>query len=622
MQRLRRRMVQIALIASFGLTTATARAADPPAPERAANFTLRDVAGKPFALHDLKGKKAVVVVFLSFECPVSTSYAPTLSKLAQTYATRGVAFVGVDSSDDLDARAVAKQAEGLKLPFPVLRDAKCQVADSLDARTAPEAFVLDSELAVCYRGRVDNGYAARLRKNAQTTRHDLREALDEVLAGKPVSVPVTKPVGCPIVREHSGKPTTAVTFHRDVEPILQARCQQCHRPGEVGPFSLTTYKQAVRWAADLKDYTQSRKMPPWKPVGGLPFHNERRLSDKEIATFAAWADGGTPEGDPGDAPPRRTFAEGWQLGVPDLVLTVPEEMTVGAAGNDLFRCFVLPTNLLEDRYVTAYEVRPGNKRVVHHTLNVYDGTGKARELERQQRERSRPDDADRGPGYTVQMGYGFAPQGGLGGWAPGSQGRSLPEGTGFSLPKGADVVIQVHYHRTGRVEKDRTSIGLYFAKKPVARPFKNITIPGWFLMIPPESSHFRVHGSVEVEQDCTVHSVMPHMHMLGREIKVSLKPPRGNPTTLVAINDWDYNWQESYFFKEPVKINVGTRLEVDAYYDNSSANPNNPSRFPLPVVFGEQTTDEMCFVFLGATSDTPGKIRVRSKERPARPKKN
>jgi peroxiredoxin len=621
MQRLHCQTLSLALTASLCLAGGVS-AGEPPAPERAANFTLTDASGKPFALHDLKGKKAVVVVFLSFECPVSTGYAPTLAKIAEAYGPRGVAFVGVDSSDDLDAAAVARQAAGLKLPFPVLKDVHFRAADALDARTAPEAFVLDGDFAVRYHGRVDNSYAARLRKNVQTTRHDLREALDEVLSGRPVSVPVTKAVGCPIVRERAGAATAAVTYHHDVEPILQAQCQQCHRPGEVGPFSLMTYKQAVRWATDMKDYTQSRKMPPWKPVEGGPFHNERRLSDKEIATLATWADGGTPEGDPKDAPPPRNFAEGWQLGTPDLVLTVPEEMTVAAGGDDLFRCFVLPTNLAEDRYVVAYEVRPANKRVVHHTLNVYDRTGRARELEQKQREKAKPDDEDRGPGYTVQMGYGFIPQGQLGGWAPGARARTLPEGTGFPLPKGSDVVIQVHYHRTGRVEKDRTSIGLYFAKKPVERPFKNVTLPGWFWMIPPSSPHYHIHGTVELEQDCTLHSVMPHMHMLGREIKVALTPPGGKPTTLVAINDWDYNWQETYFFKDPVPVKAGTKLEVDAYYDNSSKNPNNPSHFPLPVFFGEQTTDEMCFVFLGATSDTPGKIRVRSKDRPARPKKN
>jgi hypothetical protein len=189
--------------------------------------------------------------------------------------------------------------------------------------------------------------------------------------------------------------------------------------------------------------------------------------------------------------------------------------------------------------------------------------------------------------------------------------RRLPEGTGYFLPRGSDVVVQVHYHRNGRVEKDRTSVGLYFARGPVQRQFQSVVIPGRFWFIPAGSERYRVEGGVEVLRDCTLHSVMPHMHMLGKEIKVTLTPPGGKPRTLVAIKDWDYNWQESYFFREPIAVRAGTRLAVEAVYDNSAGNPNNPFHPPRPVLFGEQTDNEMCFVFLGATSDTPGRIRVR-----------
>jgi mono/diheme cytochrome c family protein len=415
-----------------------------------------------------------------------------------------------------------------------------------------------------------------------------------------------------VCRAEADKAPAKTTYYRDVLPILQERCQQCHRPGEVGPFSLMTYADAANWAADIKQYTQSRRMPPWKPVAGVAFHNERKLTDKELATLAAWADGGTPEGNSKDAPPPRKFVEGWQLGTPDLVLTVPEEMTIGASGDDLFRCFVLPTNLKEDKSVVAIEVRPGNNKVVHHTLNFVDLTGQARKLEQREREREKKEnERDHGPGYTVAMGIGFLPQGNLAGWAPGQLARTLPEGTGYPLAKGADVVIQVHYHRTGKVEKDRTSIGLYFAKKPVEKPFKGMVIRGQFWMIPPANPHFRVQGGIEVDQDCRLYSVMPHMHKLGREIAVTITPPGGQPSTLVAIKDWDYNWQETYLLKQPIDIKAGTKIHVDAYYDNSSSNPNSTSQGKLPVFFGEQTTDEMCFIFLGATSDKFGRIRVR-----------
>jgi hypothetical protein len=267
--------------------------------------------------------------------------------------------------------------------------------------------------------------------------------------------------------------------------------------------------------------------------------------------------------------------------------------------------------------VTALEVRPGNKRVVHHTLNFFDRSGHGRELEKKERERKKKaGEQDSGPGYSVAMGVGFVPLrpgefGGLGGWAPGQRARNLPAEAGYLLPRGADVLVQVHYHRNGRVEKDRTTIGLYFAKRPVKTQWKSLVIRGNFWWIPKNVEHHRVAGGISVDQDCVVHSVMPHMHMLGREIQVTVTPPGGKPATLVAIKDWDYNWQETYFLKESLPVKKGTRIEVEAFYDNSEGNPNNPFNPPRLVPFGEQTDNEMCFVFLGATSDRPGRIRFR-----------
>jgi peroxiredoxin/mono/diheme cytochrome c family protein len=588
------------------------------------NVTIPGVDGKPFALHGLKGHKAVVVVFLSFDCPVSNHYAATLADLHKAYAGKGVAFVGVNSSDDLDAAGMARQAEAFKLPFPILKDEKHALAEALKAETAPEAFVLDPNFVLRYRGRIDNTFAARLKKNQQTTSFDLKAALDDLLAGKDVALPATRAIGCPIPRDRVVAREGKVTFYRDVLPILQNRCQSCHRPGEVGPFPLLTYNQAVNWCSDIKEYTQNRKMPPWKPVAGPAFHNERRLSDSEIATLASWVDANTPEGDPKDAPPAAHFIDGWQLGKPDLILSVDEDVVVGPGGRDLFRSLVLPTNLPEDKYVVAFEVRPGNARVLHHTLNFIDLTGKGRELEKKEKERAKkPGEQDSGPGYTVSMGIGFSPQGGLGGWAPGQIGRYLPEGTGYLLPKGADVIVQAHYHRTGRVEKDRIQIGLYFAKKPAVTRLEALVLPGRFVYIPAGENHFGVNGTIEILQDCTLHSVMPHMHMLGREIKVTITPPEGKPYSLIAIKDWDYNWQETYFLKESQAIKAGTRIAVEAFYDNTDKNPSNPNRPAKMVIFGEQTDNEMCFVFLGVTSSKGERVRskVVDNRKPAEDKK-
>jgi mono/diheme cytochrome c family protein len=580
------------------------------------DLPIRGADGKPIRLPD---GKATVVVFLSFDCPVSNSYAATLSDLAKEYEPKGVGFVGLCPCD-ATAAEVEKQARDFHVGFPIYKDDGLAAADVLKAATTPEVFLLDRHSVLRYRGRIDNGYYARLKKSPQVTSHDLKNALDDLLAAKPVRQPATPTVGCPIVRQtpvaHAPGPPAA-TYYRDIAPILQAHCQGCHRPGEVGPFALTSYKQAVKWASDIKDYTRDGRMPPWKPAEAAhAFAGDRRLADKDIATLAAWVDAGTPEGDPRDAPPPATFVTGWQLGPPDLVLAAPADFTVGPSGTDLFRCFVLPTGLTEDKYVVAYEVRPGNRRVVHHTLNFIDVNGRGRALERDQHEKDKEaeeDLQDHGPGYSRRMGVGFLPRGGIGGWAPGQQPHVVPDGVGFALPKNSDIVLQVHYHRTGRVETDRSQIGFYFAKKPVERTIEPVVISPSIrnplnFFIPPGVDSYPIKGSIWLADDCTVYSVMPHMHLIGRQIKVTMTPPGGKPETLIAIKDWDYNWQETYYFKQPFRAKAGTRFDIEGTYNNSRSNPFNPSDPPAVVRFGEQTTNEMCFGFMQTSGDKPGPV--------------
>ncbi len=603
------------------------------------NLTFQDEQGKSLALYDLKNQKAIVVVFLSFECPVSNSYCALLSDMVKEYGKHGVSFVGLTVNEEDSRAQVAKHGRDFNLNFPVFRDEKLTGADAFAALVTPEVFVLDGDYVLRYRGRIDDGYAERLKKHPQVKTHNLKQVLGELLSGRPVSEPATLAVGCPIDRDQKHLAATGhVTYYRDVAPILQNHCQTCHRPGEVGPFSLMTYKQAVRWADDIKSYTQARTMPPWKPAGGVPFHNERRLNDKDIATLAAWVDGGTPAGDPHDAPPPRKFPEGWQLGTPDVILAPAGEFTLGPDGRDVFRCFVLPTNLPEDVYVSAVEIRPTNSRVVHHVLLFTDLTGAGRKLEKQgQEEEAKPADAehpvknayDRGPGYSRTMGVGFIPQGGLMGWAPGAVPRHLPDGSGMFLPRGADVVMQVHYHRDGRLEHDRTQVGLYLAKKKVDKPFYGGVVAGGsgtglarlLFSIPAGEEHFPLQGDAWATKDFTLFFVTPHMHMLGKEIKLTMTPPDGAATTLIEIKAWDYNWQETYMLKTPIQVKAGTKFHVDATYDNSAKNPLNPFNPPRRITFGEQTTNEMCFVFLGGTTTQPVLGRRGLPMSPVAPKK-
>jgi len=488
-------------------------------------------------------------------------------------------------------------------------------------------------LRLRYRGRIDDAFTGRMRRNPRQEKNDLLDALSDVLANREVRTPVTEPIGCPIsIPEAVAAVSGSVTYHRDVAPILQKNCQNCHRPGVVGPFSLLTYQQAAKWACDIKDYTQSRQMPPWMPHGGPAYKGERKLSDADIATLARWVDAGAPEGDRAEAPAPVQYTEGWRNGPPDLILTSREPFHLGASGPDIFRCFVIPTSLTENKWVVGFELRPGNPRVVHHTLNFFDTTGRARELDERERQRGRdPEAKDFGPGYSVAMGVGFVPTavtagevpsfGAMGGWAPGQQPQFLPEGCGWLLPKGADFIIQTHYHRDGREQDDRTQIGLYFAKKPIAQPWQTVVVNGMrgLTIIPAGKSDFVSKGTVYLNNDCVIHSVMPHMHLIGKQIKVTMTPPEGEPRVLVEIPHWDYNWQETYWFAEPIHAKAGTKLEVEALYDNSAANPNNPRNPPAPVFVGEQTTNEMLFAFVGVTSVKTPWERVRGRPTPPPP---
>jgi peroxiredoxin len=599
--------------------------------EKVPNLAFKDEKGKIHQLHDLKGQKAIALVFLSFECPISKSYSQPLSDIAKEFGKHGVVLWGLTTNEDESRAEVAKHAKEFDLGFPVFKDEKLIAAETLKAEITPEVFVLDGDFVVRYRGRIDDGWSDRLKKHPEATRHELRQSLAELVTGRPVSMEPAPAVGCPTPRlERKAAKEGDVTYYRDVLPVLQKNCQSCHRPGEVGPFSLMTYKQAVNWADDIKEYTHQRIMPPWKLVDGMAFQNDRRMSDKEITLLAAWADAGCPEGDSTAAPPPAKFPTGWQLGTPDLVLSAEEDFTLGPTGRDHFRCFVMPTKLKEDVYVSAVEVRPTNPRIVHHALLFIDTMGKGRVLEKraQEEEAKKPkldlpqgghftdgSVLDRGPGYTKAMGVGFIPQGGLSGWAPGTQAYHLPDGIGFLLPKNSDVVMQVHFHRNGRTERDRTQVGLYFAKKKVERPIQGGVIAGGkgtgplrtFFSIPAGDADFRVDGDIWATKDFTLLSVTPHMHMVGKEIAVTLNPPEGKEQTVLAIKQWDYNWQETYFLKEPIQVKAGTRLHVDAVYDNSEANPTNPYNPPQRINFGEQTFNEMCLVFLGGYSGPTGR---------------
>jgi hypothetical protein len=384
------------------------------------------------------------------------------------------------------------------------------------------------------------------------------------------------------------------TYAGQVAAILQNHCLECHRPGQVGPFPLKTYAQARKRAADIATVVSSRQMPPWKavPQAYPRFKYERSLSASDIATVVAWAEAGAPEGDPSRVPTPPEFSDEWKLGTPDLVLEMPADFEVPAEGPDIYRCFVIPTSLSEDRYISAIEYRPGNRRVVHHLLGYVDTTGEGRKR----------DEADLGPGYMCFAGgTGIKPQGDLGGWAPGNEPSVLPEGVGRLLPKGSDVVVQVHYHPRGKPEVDRSRIGIHYSKTPVKQTMGWCFVGNLDFKIPAYDPNVEVETSWTIPADVEMLSIMPHMHQIGRKMRIWATLPGGREIGLVRVDDWDFNWQNTYDFEKPLTLPKGSVVKVVAHYDNTAANPRNPNSPPKTVRWGEATTDEMCLGILSLT---------------------
>lgn len=386
------------------------------------------------------------------------------------------------------------------------------------------------------------------------------------------------------------------TFNKHVAPILWKNCANCHRPGEVGPFPLLTYEDAAKRADFLAEITASRAMPPWKAAPDFgKFHDERRLSPEQLEILRRWADAGAPEGSPRDLGAQPTFPDGWQLGTPDLVLEMPEEFAVPADGPDIYQCFVLPIPTTEHRTVAAAEFRPGNPRVVHHAIMFLDGNGAARKR----------DAEEPGQGYRSFGGPGVIPTGGLGSWAPGSIPRKLPQGIGKFLRHGSDMVLQLHYHPDGKPEKDRSKVGIYFTKEPATTIVGGLALMNTGLSIPPGAKDHKVTmKSQPLAADVHLLGLGPHMHLLGKQMKVWAKTPAGDEVPLIWIKDWDFNWQLGYGFAKPVSLPQGSVIHAEAVYDNTVDNPHNPNSPPKLVTWGEETTDEMCLLSILLITDT------------------
>jgi mono/diheme cytochrome c family protein len=528
---------------------------------------LDDIHRRPHSLDRYGDKRAIVVVFIGTECPLANLYVPTLVDLHAQYADRGVQWIAINSNSHDSFIEVSAHAQERAVPFPVLKDFRHEAADALGAKRTPEAFLLDPDLVIRYHGRIDDQYGIGYQREG-AREHYLRNAIDQLLAGEPVSPAETEAPGCIIARARRPRKDSAVSYTRDVAPILQRRCQACHRPGQIGPFSLLSFGDAQAWAETIHEVVLERRMPPWHadPRYGK-FRNDRRLTESEMDTLLAWVEGGSAKGEDRDLPPPAEFPENWTIGKPDLELSMPEQFTVPASGVVPYKRFVVDPGFAEDRWVQAAEARPGNRAVVHHILVYIQLPGK------------RLFEAD-GTASTLV------------GWAPGDMPAVYEPGTAKRIPAGAKLVFEVHYTPNGTEQADRSSVGIIFASQPPEQIAETNILANWGIRIPPGVANHQGQLTYVFKKDARILAFMPHMHLRGLRAEYQVTYPDGTIETLLSVPDYDFNWQSVYRFVEPVRIPQGTKLTWTAYWDNSASNPRNPDP-TKEVRWGEQTWDEM-----------------------------
>jgi hypothetical protein len=404
--------------------------------------------------------------------------------------------------------------------------------------------------------------------------------------------------------------STPVTFNKDVLPILQKRCQDCHRPGEVAPMALLNYQDARPWAKSMRQAVLTKKMPPWFADPSVQhFLNDRSLSQAEIDTIVSWVDGGVKEGAAKDAPPPREFVEGWEMGKPDMVVEMPNAFEIPATGQVEYQYVILPTGLKEDKWVIAAEVRPGNRAVMHHVITQIREPGSTWMV-------------DMKPGVVFVPPKGGASRGGvldggLVGYVPGQVIRPASDGPHRAtlLKAGSDIVFQLHYTPNGKATTDKTKIGLIFAKEPPKERLMGGNSALMRLAIPPGDPNFKMTAVSTVPYDCELVSMMPHAHLRGKAFEYTVTRPDGSTEKVLSVPKYDFHWQLTYWLANPVHLPKGSKVELTAWYDNSANNPDNPDP-TKEVHWGEQTTEEMMMGYFSYVVD-PGQEIIEQPRRPA-----
>ncbi len=582
-----------------GADATTAGAASSPVGRTIDDFELSDVGGKIHRLSDYASAPVVVVTFLGAECPLARLYGPRLAELSEQWAQQGVVFLGINSNQQDSLQELKSFVQISEIQFPLLKDVGNVVADQFGAVRVPEAFVLDRQRVVRYWGRIDDqyGYDAGVGyQRPEATDRSVHRAIEELLAGRPVSVPETKAPGCHIGRVRSPEAGSEITYSKHIAPILQARCVECHRPGEVGPFALLSYEEVVGWGEMIREVVDNGRMPPW---GASPEHgsflNDPRLSQEEKDQIVAWVEAGCPEGNPADLPPPRQFVEGWNIEEPDQVVYMSDEpYTVPAEGVVDYQYFEVDPGFQEDVWIEAAEARPGSRAVVHHIIVFIKPPGSP-------------------PGHEM---LSIGPNSLLAGYAPGSVPSYSYPGMARLVKAGSKLLFQMHYTPNGKQAQDRSYLGLKFARaEDVEHDVRSGFAIQVNLNIPPHEDDYVATASRKFRHDTWLLGLMPHMHVRGKSFRYEVEYPDGRKEVLLDVPRYDFNWQLSYIFPEPKVLPKGTKLLCTAHYDNSANNLANPDP-SIAVRWGDQTWEEMMIGWI-ITAD-PEPVNHRSPE-PAQP---
>ena len=407
------------------------------------------------------------------------------------------------------------------------------------------------------------------------------------------------------------------TFSKDVAPVLFKNCSGCHRPGEIGPMPLLNYAQARPWAKSIRAAVATGTMPPWHANADRgTFSNDRRLTSQERETIIAWADGGAREGNPRDLPPVPAFADGWEIGKPDAVLTMAQPYTVPATGTINYQYIQIPTNFSEDKWIQAIEVRPGARAVVHHVLAFASepaAAGRAKkpfttvipeitpELRKKlaEGEEKRAASPRRDPGPLVAT------------YAPGTNAQVFEAGSGMRIKAGAVITLQIHYTANGKATDDASSVGLIFARQQPAIEVKSDAFANPLLKLPAGAQDTAVDAGIQFNEDVHVTAIFPHTHVRGKSWEYRMTYPDGRKEVVLAVPHYDFNWQTYYTFATPLAVPKGSRLESTAHYDNAASNPANPDP-KVEVRWGDQTWQEMQYTGITYTVDQAVKVPVQS----------